>query len=150
MTEQTNADIIAWLRRAHTFDLSPLGHEYTDAQIADALEAADQRAELAEANLSVEESKNAGYRAKNNQLAAVVEKSLAVVTDSDQGDSFLPLLTVLESAPADALREHDAALIDSLIEGIGSGTYTHQVGEGIEVALDQLHAAKAELREGKP
>lgn len=45
------------------------------------------------------------------------------------------------------LAEHDAALIDSLIEGIGSGTYTHQVGEGIEVALDQLYAAKAELRE---
>lgn len=36
-------DMVSWLHREHGNDLSPLGRDYTDAEIANALEAAEQR-----------------------------------------------------------------------------------------------------------
>lgn len=36
-TDDERGDMIAWLLREHTNDMSPMGRDYTDAEIADAL-----------------------------------------------------------------------------------------------------------------
>ena len=118
MSKQTIAELIAEARQLirHS-SVSVPEHANMLGRLATALEAAEQRAELAEANLSVEENKNAGYRAKNNQLAAVVEKVRAADSASSSWDHFGHLvMDILATAPADALREHDAALIEGLAD----------------------------------
>lgn len=165
MTEQSNAELIAEVNEklaSHQWT-SDWGIEMLAGILAERLEAVER--ERDNWKLSAEEATRAEkrWRARAEGLAAVVEKVRAAranhpeceLYDGDDAVScgwksaVIDIDTALATPPADALREHDAALIDSLMEGIGSGTYTRQVGTGIEVALDQLHTAKAELREGQ-
>lgn len=85
-----------------------------------------------QADLDAEEDKNARYRTRNDELAAVVENAKShaygVMAQLDSYSwhrhderfvastraSAFSAYQALSAAPADALREHDAALIESL------------------------------------
>lgn len=97
MTEQTNAELIAEARGIDfvwVLDNSPDDSVETIQELADALEAADQRAA---------------------ELAAVVEKVRAWA-GSHSGSAVSIIRSLLATAPADALREHDEALIEKLAD----------------------------------
>lgn len=78
---------------------------------ADTIDALVKEMHARELHLFEEEQTSAG-------LAAVVEKVRLMV--ENEGDKFRPIAarlgSILSSAPADALAEHDAALIESLAE----------------------------------
>lgn len=106
MTEQTITKLIAEARVI--WEADDLHPGQMIPRLVMALEAADQRADLAEADLDVELDKNAAYRAKNDQLAAVVEKvrqwaEEATGCGEPSGDTVSDLI-------ADALREREAGL----------------------------------------
>lgn len=157
MTEQSNAELITEVieKLASHQWTSEWGIEMLAGILAERLEAADQRAELAEANLSVEESKNAGYRAKNNQLAAVVEKVRGILPHQNRLDEYgvepvrwavRKAQETLATAPADALREHDAALIEAYQAEIRSTIGAFGDADGVW-AFDSAVKAVEEARQ---
>lgn len=115
MTEQTNAELIAEARQLirHS-SVSVPEHANMLGRLADALEAADQRAMQAEAELrDVWRTDIPSLKDARDQLAAVVEKAEDYVTrhylDTRFGDEVLPMLA---TAPTDALREVKAEAWD--------------------------------------
>lgn len=83
------------------------------------LEAAEQRAEDAEGEMEGMVDLDSEFihrlETQRDQLAAVIEKVRAEVEAADGVDvTSQNLIPVLASAPADVLREHDAALIEGL------------------------------------
>lgn len=68
------------------------------ARAADALE------EL-HVEVALEQSKNQGYRTRNDELAAVIEKALSVGRVTGYSHHKEPVMDALEVAPADALRQ---------------------------------------------
>ena len=104
MTEQSNAALIAEAGHAIlTNDYERAYHGGLVERLATALKAAEQRADLAEADLDVELDKNSGYREKNDQLAAVVEKVRNLTADPG-GFTYKDFDRIARGIPADALR----------------------------------------------
>lgn len=100
MTEQTNAELIADVRSIDAdwvLDNSPEDSVETIRELAAALEAAEQRAAVP---------------------AAVVEKVRSVIERENGWFRYRAeqVSTDLATAPADALREHDTALIEKLAD----------------------------------
>lgn len=103
-----NIDLIAEAR--DIWEADDLYPDQMIPRLVKALEAADQRAMQAEAELrDVWRTDIPSLKDARDQLAAVVEKAEDYVTrhylDMRFGDEVLPILA---TAPADALREHDA------------------------------------------
>ncbi|MGO2188218.1 MAG: hypothetical protein ACTH4Y_08230 [Microbacterium gubbeenense] len=158
MTEQTNAERIAEARQRRTDHPTQTSDGPLIDRLADALEAAEQRAEQAEAevegmlsdstrwmNRALPAEQRAAELAaaleaaetqkcnalcrdveqERDQLAAVVEKVRRIVPHPNRLDEYgvEPLRwavrrthETLATAPADALREHDEALIEKLAD----------------------------------
>ncbi|MGO2600911.1 MAG: hypothetical protein ACTH7X_08990 [Brevibacterium aurantiacum] len=132
MSDKTNDDMVTWLRREHTNDLSPLGRDYTDEEIAAALEAADQRAEDTERERDSAMASYEDYlriRHERDAALAMIEKVQGEVSkgefDPDLGDWADELLDLLATAPAAVLRERDA---EKWEEGFTTGV-NHDLGD---------------------
>lgn len=140
MTEQTNIDSLiaeAWQVLSRPI---PGDHESEEARgvirrLADALEAADQRAEEAESDRDLFKREQVRLAARCDQaqnerdaLAAVIEQAEDHLTrhflDMLVADEVLPILA---SAPADALREVKADVwdegADAMAEHIDNGAW---------------------------
>lgn len=134
-----------------------------DAFISDAEEAFDNAIDPPTLIALLDRLEAAEKRAA--EYAAVVEKALAVANDSDQGDSFLPTIVALESAPAvapaDAARRRDveqerdqlAAVVEKARKADRADTTWGVYGECVsrilrEAPADVLREHDAALIEG--
>jgi len=124
MTEQSNAELTAEANKllAENQWTSGWGVESLAERLAAALEAADQRAENAERQHRLSQKAWAETLSDRNQYAAVVEKVRKAIDGPHPANSGLDSYTLahlsplLDAAPADALRERDAALIEGLAD----------------------------------
>lgn len=93
----------------------------------------------------------ADHSGERDQLAAVVEKvRVRLTTDLDEYDEshVSDALTILDSAPQDVLREHDAALIEGLANEILVETDSDAPDDflrGFDAGADAVYAALREM-----
>lgn len=171
MTDQTNADLIAEAAtRAELCDADSREAMRDTGRIllrlADALEDTDQLAETREETIRTYERENADWERrvhiaerKAAGFAAVVENALSP-KNIDYGHVDIAIERVREAlatAPADALREHDAALIEGLADEIAVETDSDAPDDflrGFDAGSDAVYAALREKarqrREEKP
>lgn len=164
MTDHANAELIAEARQlGRHSSVSAPEHANMLGRLADALEAAEKRADQVEAtaeHLHDEDTREIVALTQERDAAlAVIEKvrayaeSIPRTRDRDvnpglSNRSWLTaqdVLGILASAPADALREHDAALIEGLAdEYADSGReQTH----GVTSVLSFLYTRARQRRE---
>lgn len=136
MTEQTNAELIADVRSIDSdwvLDNSPDDSVETIQELAAALEAAEQRAEKAEAtaeHLHDEDSREiVALTQERDALAAVVEKVRAWA-GSHSGSAVSIIRSLLATAPSDALREVKA---DAWDEGATAASEGYDLPDAAQI-----------------
>lgn len=108
------------------------------------------RAEDAERQHRLSQQAWAETLSDRNQLAAVVEKAGRVLTTDYHGSpAEADVLPILATVPADALREHDAALIEKLADELDLALYEDiPHGSAIRFHYEAWLREKARQRRG--